>query len=71
MANANPSSPEITGTADIPSETASQGGINESTPAEQRAPKGAKLGKGPKVTESGAYAPASYEIGKGMTRTDR
>ena len=62
---------EVTGQASIPAEALSQGGLNETTPPEQRAPEGATLGKGPKVLEGGAYAPASYELTKGVVRTDR
>lgn len=47
------------------------GGENELPPVEQRTPKGAPLGKGPKVGEKGEYLPATYKTAKGNVRTDR
>lgn len=61
----------------IPSTAQSNGGINASTPAEQRKPAEVpedkrKLNKGPKLDEdTGAYQPAMYKTSRGNVRVDR
>jgi len=56
---------------EIPAEANSKGGLNESTPKEQRAPEGAPLSNGPKRGEKDEYLPASYKTTRGNVRTDR
>lgn len=82
MANANPS---VTGNASLPDTASSKGGLNASTPAEQRVPTLAvEKSGGPVVGENGSYGPASYDVSftseatterpavtHVMTRTDR
>lgn len=49
----------------VPQEAKSEGGINESTPAEQRTTRGnVKKSDGPVLNEKGAYAPAEYPVVK-------
>lgn len=59
---------------DIPAEAAMKGGLNESTPAEQRAPVRADIAMsdGPRMGEKGEYLPATYALPEsGLIRTDR
>jgi hypothetical protein len=63
LANAIPAG--VTGRASIPAEASRQGGLNETTPAEQRARKSnteLELSSGPKIGPNDEYQPASYEI---------
>lgn len=56
----------------VPSEATKQGALNESlSPAEKLVAEPAKLDKGPKRDEKGAFLPASYETKSGSIRTDR
>lgn len=58
MANATP----VTGRASIPSEANSKGGINETTPPDQRVPTSrSPLTEGPDIGERGEYKPALYK----------
>lgn len=60
MANAIP----VTGRASIPKEASSNGGINETTPPEQRkpvSPTESNLSSGPQIGAKDEYLPASYK----------
>ena len=58
MANANP----VTGRANIPSEANSKGGINETTPPDQRVPTSrSPMSEGPDIGALGEYKPAMYK----------
>lgn len=60
----------------VPPEAQSGASINETIPADQRAPSKVpndkrKLKKGPDIGENGEYRPASYKLASGSIRTDR
>ena len=58
---------------DIPPEANLKGGLNESTPVEQRKPDAPQkdLDEGPKRGSKDEYLPASYVLRSGTIRTDR
>lgn len=50
----------------MPSEAASGGQLNQSTPMDQRVPdKGLPLSEGPQVGANGEFKPAKYEVERG------
>lgn len=58
----------------VPPEALSEGAVNDTIPADQRAAKAPteeKLSMGPKVGAKGEYQPASYKTHRGNVRTDR
>lgn len=64
MANANPvSGSAITGRASLPTESGSEGGINESTPLSQRNPRSnAPKTEGRVLNKDGGHEPAQYPV---------
>lgn len=59
MADAIP----VTGRASIPSEANKKGGLNETTPPEQRKPTSdAPVSENPLLGDNGEYLPATYNV---------